>query len=147
MEALFVVAVLIGLFSPVSFVAPATLADFDRLHRKVGVEVYVIDVQGLERVGRLLGADASTLRLDVPAGEIVLQRPEVVEVDRRRDSVIDGTVKGVLFGGLMGAAAFGGRSGWWLRSAAIYGAIGFALDSAHGAREPLYRAPRTPSSP
>lgn len=140
MEAL-LMAVLVALFVPVTHLSPANLADFERLPGKVGTEVYVVDALGLERVGRLIGADGSGLRLAVPAGELQLSRADIAEVDRRRDSVLDGTIKGLIFGALVGGLASGGRGSMWWSATAIYGGIGFALDSAVRAREPLYRAP------
>jgi hypothetical protein len=134
-------AILAMFFTPTTALHAARLADFDRLAGKVGTEVYVVDVNGLERVGRLAAADASALRLKIPSGELLINKLEVTEVDRRRDSPLDGTIKGLIYGAIMAAVIdYGHGAQRWLGPMAIYGGVGFLIDNAVTNREPLYRA-------
>lgn len=145
MEGVLVLAVLVALFSPFPHLDPAKLAEFDRVLKGIGADVYIVDVNGTERVGRLMGATRSGLRLRVAAGELSIDKDAVAEVDRRRDSSLDGAIKGAVLGALMGMLADGGNNRLWLTSTAVYAGIGFALDAAVSARQPLYRA-RPPAS-
>lgn len=145
MEAVIIVAVFVAFFLPVGHLRPDALADFERLARSEGIEVYVVDTQGLERLGRLAGADGSGLQLRVPAGQITMAKAQVAEVDRRRDSSLDGTVKGLILGAVLSAIFIGDSPKLWWRGALVYGGLGYILDASVRAREPLYRVRRGPT--
>lgn len=140
MAGLIVLAVFMAFFSPFPYVDAAKLAEFDRLLDSVGAEVYVVDVNGSERVGRLVGASDSGLQLRVPAGDLLIDKHEISEVDRRRDSPWDGAIKGAFLAAVVGAIVAPDHPKVWLSGLAVYGGLGLALDAAVNARQPLYRA-------
>lgn len=138
------VAVLLGIVlgivaAPVSTVDADALARFERLQRHIGRDVVIVDGPGIVMEGRLLAADDDTMNLGFGANIRHLAATDIVRVDRQTDSSIDGLVKGILVGALLGALSR--DAGWTLRSAAIYGGVGFFLDARNRARQMIYRAP------
>jgi hypothetical protein len=128
----------------------AVLEDFTRIDRAVGESIYVVDRNGSERVGQVVGVDDRALRLQVGPQVFAIDRSAILAADRRRDRTTDGVIKGALFGLIAGLFAIQGTDGSGgeatrvvIGSMAIYGSIGYAFDRANHVRTPLYRAPRT----
>lgn len=118
------------------------LSRFDRIAREQGRTLVVIDNDGRVRVGSLAAADASGLVLSVADRRVSLAAADIVGVDRDGDSLVDGLVKGALFGALAALP----MAGWaespgaaMLGSAVTYGLIGTVIDWHHRGRTPVYR--------
>jgi hypothetical protein len=145
-----IVPLIFGIMSvPDPTLTPARLADFARLHKALGQEVYVTDANGQERRLKLVDADDLEVTFSTGAQSIVMHRDAVFTIDRARDSTLDGTVKGAAIGlvmGLLVASELPESQGTIVASAVIsYGAVGFMLDRANTSRQPLYRARPIPS--
>ena len=89
--------------------AQETFADLQRT-LKPGQTVFVIDAAGRETRGTVQGVERSALRLDVDGIEREWAAMDVREV-RRRDSLKNGTIIGVIAGGALGAVG-----GWAIGS-------------------------------
>ena len=142
----------IGLITLPSPAAPSDrLSDFTRLGGLAREEVYVIDTAGQERRLTLVEAGDTAVKFLVGQQSLEMSRDAIVRVDRARDSNVDGVIKGVLFGLLVGAAAESNVSGangrYLLQGALAYGSIGYLFDRGHTVRQPVYRAPGPASSP
>jgi hypothetical protein len=146
MGILVILPVVIGLLT-MDGPAPSAkeLADFSRLQSLVGQSVYVHDIDGQERLVRLLAATDQSLTYSVAARQVEMSRAAVLLVDRARDPSLDGAIKGTVFGLVLGVVAsfvVGEFSpGHTARAMVAYGAMGFALDRGHTHRTPAYRAP------
>jgi hypothetical protein len=128
------------------------LEDFARIDRAVGDSIYVVDRDGNERFGRLVGLDDQALRLQIGAQLFSMDRTTILAADSRRDRTTDGVLKGLLFGLVTGLIARQGTSGGAdatgvvVGSMAFYGGLGWAFDRANSSRSPLYRAPAPAAS-
>lgn len=131
-----IVLTMVGLPAQLS---DASLAEFDRLQRHLGRDVILVDTTGLVMEGRVLAATSSTLDLGFGPHVRSFSADAIARVDRQRDSPVDGLVKGLVIGALLGSLSGNGR--WAAAMIGSYGALGFALDVGHQAREPIYRAP------
>lgn len=142
-----IVPLIIGIIAvPAPGPSRDTLADFTRIQKALGDEVYLRDTTGQERVVSILDAGTDIVTVGVGRQSMTVRQDEILAVDRMKDRNRDGFVKGALIGLLVGAAigsAYTDRdSGRYLLSGALtYGAIGYMFDHGHTAREPLYRAP------
>jgi hypothetical protein len=130
--------------APDPTLTPERLADFARLRKAIGQTVYVTDSNGQERRLTLLEAGEREVTFGTGAHSIVMQKDAVFTVDRSRDTTLDGTVKGAAIGlimGLLTASAYEESEGEIVLSGVLtYGAVGYLLDRANTARQPLYRA-------
>jgi hypothetical protein len=121
------------------------LARFSRLRAAVNQEVYVTDSSGAERRLTLLEAGEQALILSAGVKTITIDRHEIAGVDRARDGVLDGPLKGAAFGLVLSLIATGSThlsfSEAAPRAITAYAAIGLALDWGHTHRQKLYRAP------
>lgn len=123
------------------FTPAATLADFGRFAAAQGEEVAVVDMFGAERLGRIVAASDTSVTMGFGAGTHTFERADVLKADRLRDGNLDGLLKGVAVGALVGwiAAMELGAAQGFAGSIAVYGSIGLLLDHASKNREPLYR--------
>ncbi len=144
-----IMPLIFGIMSvPDPTLTPARLADFARLQKALGQEVYVTDANGQERRLNLVDADDLEVTFSTGAQSIVMQRDAVFTVDRVRDSTLDGTLKGAAIGLIMGllvASELPESQGTLVASAVIsYGTVGYLLDRANTSRQPLYRVRPAP---
>jgi hypothetical protein len=98
------------------------LTRFERIAREQGRNLVVIEGDGRVRVGRLAA--------------------DIVRVDRDGDSVVDGLVRGALFGAVIGLSMSGFYEDPWpavLGSAMTYGVIGTVIDWNHHGKTLVYR--------
>ena len=119
--------------------------------------VYVIDSVGIEATGRLLGVEASVIRVQTPNGERLFNLDEMQAVYRRGDSVRSGAVFGAVTGATLGVLtalniSCGPLLGRHQRCSALeslvitgYGAgfgagIGIGIDALVRGRTRIYRA-------
>ena len=140
-----IVPLIFGIMAaPDPTLTPDRLADFVRLRKAIGQTVYVTDSTGLERRLTLLEAGEREVTFSTGAQSIVMQRDAVFTVERTRDTTLDGTLKGLAIGLLMGlvtASAFEESEGAIVLSGVLtYGSVGYLMDRANSARQPLYRA-------
>jgi hypothetical protein len=133
-------AVIVIIMLP-GFTSADTLADFGRFAAAEGDEVAVVDMFGAERLGRIVAATDTNVTMGFGAGTHTFARADVLKADRLRDSNLDGLLKGVAVGALVGwmAAMELGAAHGFSGSIAVYGSIGLLLDNASKNREPLYR--------
>jgi hypothetical protein len=133
-------AIVIVIMLP-GFTSANALADFGRFAAAEGQEIAVVDMFGAERLGRLVAASDTSVTLGFGAGTHTFQRADVLKADRLRDSNVDGLLKGVAVGALVGwmAALDLGAARGFSSSIAVYGSMGLLLDHANKNREPLYR--------
>ena len=132
-----VIRVLLG---ALSLAVPAEARQDPKLTDARGHQVAIIDTDKREWQGRLLevGKDALTVELDSNARQFPIDT--VKRVDVEGDRVIDGVIKGALFGGVLGALATAEFRGA-LSGAMVYGLIGAGLDALNHCRHTVYRAP------
>jgi hypothetical protein len=147
-----IVPLIFGIISlPDPSQSPDRLADFARLRKAVGEVVYLTDGNGQERRLTLLEAGEHEVTLSNGAQSIVMQKDAVFTVDRARDRTIDGLLKGAAIGlvmGLLVESEIPGSDGSIIASGMLaYGTVGYLLDRASTARQPLYRGrPSMPAS-
>jgi hypothetical protein len=110
-----------------------------------GHQVTLIDDDRREWQGRLLevSRDAVTIEIESTARQFSLAR--VKRVDSDGDSVVDGAVKGALFGGIM-ALLFANDARAIVGGAMVYGLIGTGADALNRCRHTVYRAPAVTAS-
>ena len=133
-------AIIIVIMLP-GFTSADALADFGRFAAAQGDEVAVVDMFGAERLGRIVAASDTSVTMGFGAGTHTFQRADVLKADRLRDGNLDGLLKGVAVGALVGwmAAMELGTARGFTGSIAVYGSIGLLLDHANKNREPLYK--------
>jgi len=135
--------------APLPGPSATALMDFSRMEKVIGQQIAIVDMDGAVREGRLVSATADQVTMDFGAGARVFGKTEIARAERLRDGVIDGIIRGALFGFVMGGLATQGCSSSSdgcvaeavLGSMAIYGTIGWALDAANANRQPIYRSP------
>jgi hypothetical protein len=141
-----ILPLLIGLIAvPSPGPSAARLADFTRLDGVEHEEVYVVDTSGLERRLTLVEAGDAAVKFMVGQQQLEIHRDAILRVDRVRDSSLDGAIKGMLFGLLVGAAiesnVSDGNGRYLLQGALTYGGIGYLFDRGHTGRQAVYRRP------
>jgi hypothetical protein len=122
--------------------AESRLANFSRIAKAAGESISFITSDGMVREGLLVSASADAITMKFAGGEQVFSKSTIASVERMRDTTGDGALTGAAFGALLGVlfVAGGAPAEHVLRSAAVYGVIGWALDAANTNRQPLYRA-------
>jgi hypothetical protein len=136
--------------------APATAAaqppptlDGVNFERLMGKKIRIVDSRGVERFGKLRGADGGELRLLVPTGEVTVPFAEVRRLDRR-DSVIEGFIIGLLWPPIaipLGAGqGFDSERQMWKAlpgGMLVCGAIGAGIDALNKGWTNVYRSDRS----
>jgi hypothetical protein len=141
-----ILPLIVGLIAvPTPGPSAARLADFTRLGGVEHEEVYVVDASGLERRLTVVEAGDAAVKFMVGQQQLEMSRDAILRVDRVRDSSLDGAIKGLLFGLLVGAAIettlSDGNCRYLLQGALTYGSIGYLFDRGHTARQAVYRRP------
>lgn len=133
-------AIIVVILLP-GFTSADALADFGRFAAAEGQEVAVVDMFGAERLGRIVAASDTSVTMGFGAGTHTFERADVLKADRLRDGNVDGLLKGVAVGALVGwmAAMELGTARGFGGSIAVYGSIGLLLDHSNKNRQPLYR--------
>lgn len=131
--------VLFGLLLPATAVADQA----PKLKSAEGDIVFVIDEQRREWVGRLLKVSADSLILEDNDGSHEFALAKIRRVDAENDSIRDGAIKGVIFGGVLGllyAAAYDDARPLFT-SVLVYGAIGAGIDALNRNKHTVYSGP------
>lgn len=120
--------------------------------------VFVLDDRGAQTKGKLLRLDERSILVLVNGQERTFELASVLKVEKRGDSLKNGTIigatvgliLGALTGGLadckqsdghFGSCGAGGRVGIALVSAGLYAAVGAGIDAAIPGRTTLYQKP------
>ena len=106
-----------------------------------GHQVAVIDVDSREWQGRLLEIATDAIVVEVQSTPQTFGLASVKRVDAHGDRVIDGGIKGALFGAVIGSIVLGPRGA--LPAALSYGLLGFGLDALSSCHRTVYRTPAT----
>ena len=140
-------------------VAASAQTDADEIRRRVkdGQTILIVDDQGLELKGRIVGLTADALMLRVGHDRTDVPYERIVRIDRPHDGKLDGTLIGLGVGaglGLIAAlAAATDDSGWGspapghvalvapLMFGGIGAAVGLGLDAAIRRETNIYRRP------
>jgi hypothetical protein len=146
-----ILALLLVAIVPMTANAQA-LNDFSRLAKALNKDISLVEADGTVREGRLVAAGPDGVTMRFASGTKVFKADQIASAERLKDGIGDGAIKGAIFGGLMGLLVFAGssddyntsRAGPWLTSTVFYSGLGFVLDLAHTAREPIYRSPVGP---
>ena len=112
-------------------------------------EVYVTNLDGVERKGRVLAATDEGLRLVFGGRETLLPWAEIARVDRRGDPVWDGALKGAVIGGALyglmvltsDVREYDGAGDFVLGGAVGWGVVGAIADAFHIARSSVFVGP------
>jgi len=128
---------------PLLVAAPAQPAESqtDRLKSSRGQHVAVIDEDRREWQGKLREVEADKLVIDIDSATRAFELTKVRRVDADGDRVIDGAIKGAIFGGLTGLLVSGGRSQALVVGGATWGLVGIAIDALTRCRHTVYRSP------
>jgi hypothetical protein len=106
-----------------------------------GHHVAVIDDNSREWQGRLLEITQSTIVVDVESSARRFELSAVKRVDAHGDRVVDGAVKGAVFGAILSVAVLGPRA---VPGATVaYGLLGLGIDALNSCHHTVYRAPST----
>jgi hypothetical protein len=131
------------LVSSAAVTTAQTAPDFSALRARVGDEVVVTSVEGVEIGGRLTKVSPSALSI----GGYAFTPAEAVKIERPGDSLWNGAAigygVGALFGMTIGAEACLHESTWRCVNAGgiAYGLLGALIDYAHQGRRTIYRSP------
>jgi len=108
--------------------------------------VYVRHSMGYELEGSLLGMDANTLAILVGNNRRDIPWTDVVSIDRRGDSLLNGALVGLgvhtFFWLLTAGLTESPSAGQFAAGAAVYMTIGAVSDALHVGRTRIYTAPR-----
>ena len=118
--------------------------------------VYLTDLRGIEYRGQLLRMDPAEVVLSGEKGERIFKRSDIVQIEKRGDSLKNGTLIGAAIGLLAGVGALsaadcpgdqqdsctGARAAFFVTAVGIYTLIGTGIDAAIQGRTIIYRAPR-----
>jgi hypothetical protein len=130
-------------FAPTPSSLEHAVGDFGRFSEVINQQIALVEMDGTVREGIVQAASASELTMRFGSGEKTFQRDVIASAERLRDRRVDGTIKGAIFGTVMGllvAQAYQDNAGAAiLGSAVVYAGLGFALDAAQTHREPIYR--------
>lgn len=107
-----------------------------------GQHVFVFDSDRREWQGKLLIVAKDALTLELDSAPRVFPLSDVIRVDAEGDSVRDGTIKGAIFGALLGLLSTNDARGV-VAGAAVYGVIGLGIDALNSNKATVYRAPAT----
>ena len=147
-----ILPVLVIVFVPLG-PCPDQLEDFSRFSRAIGQQVALVDHGGVFREGIVDAATAESVTLRVGSIKTSFPRAGVARADRtKKDSSIDGALKGALIGFALTALASQGcdstipRCPSWIPFTAIT-AAGYVIDASVAKPRPLYRAPSSSPSP
>lgn len=110
-----------------------------------GQQVALIDDDRREWQGRLLEVSKDAVTIEVESTARQFQLARVKRVDSEGDSVLDGALKGALFGGVM-ALLFTNEARAVVGGATLYGLIGVGADALNRCRHTVYRAPAVSAS-
>ena len=138
-------------------VAASAQTDADEIRRRVkdGQTILIVDDQGLELRGRIVGLTADALMLRVGHDRTDVPYERIVRIDRPHDGKLDGTLIGLGVGAGLGliAAAATDDSNWGspsrghvalvgsLMFGGIGAAVGLGLDAAIRRETNIYRRP------
>lgn len=117
--------------------------------------VYVTDLRGIEYRGQLLRVDPAEVILLSDKGERTFKRSDIVQIEKRGDSLKNGAIIGAAIGllGGLGASSIsdcpgyqqdscgGARAAFFLASVGLYTLIGTGIDAAIKGRTVIYKAP------
>ena len=117
--------------------------------------VYLTDLRGIEHRGQLMRVDPAEVVLLGEKGERIFKRSEIVQIEKRGDSLKNGALIGAAIGilGGLGAAGLsdcpgahqdgcgGARAAMFVTMVGVYTAIGTGIDAAIKGRTVIYRAP------
>jgi hypothetical protein len=106
-----------------------------------GQHVAVIDQQNREWQGRLLEIAQDAIVVEVDSSARRFDLVAVKRVDAHGDRVVDGAIKGAIFGAFISMAVMGPR--YAPGAMAIYGLIGLGADAMNNCHHTVYRAPAT----
>jgi hypothetical protein len=111
-------------------------------------EVYVTNLDGLERKGHVLAAGDEGIRLVFAGRETLVPWSEVAIVERRGDPVWDGALKGAgIAAALYGLAVIGsdggheGRAEFVVEGVIVWSLVGTVADAMHVARSRVFVSP------
>jgi hypothetical protein len=117
--------------------------------------VFLTDLRGIEYRGQLLRVDPAEVVLLGERGERTFKRSEIVQIEKRGDSLKNGALIGAAIG-VTGGLFVGGfsdcqgnqqdgcagmRVAMLLTSVGLYTAVGMGIDAAIKGRTIIYRAP------
>lgn len=117
--------------------------------------VFLTDLRGVEHRGVLTRVDPAEVVLLGSEGERVFTRGDIVQIEKRGDSLKNGALIGALVGGVGAVFAVGladcpgteqdgcpgARAAMALLTTGIYTAIGVGIDAGIQGRTLIYRAP------
>jgi len=118
--------------------------------------VYLTDLRGAEYRGQLVRVDPAEVVLLGEKGERIFKRSDIVQIEKRGDSLKNGAIIGAAIGLLGGVGALavsdcpgyqqnscgGARAAYFLTAMGVYTLIGTGIDAAIQGRTVIYRAPR-----
>ena len=115
--------------------------DTQSLWKARGMPVNVIDGDSREWQGRLLEIAKDAIVVEVESTPQRFELSSIKRVDADGDRVIDGAIKGAVFGAVISLAVLGPRH--MVPAAATYGLIGLGMDAMNRCRQTVYRTPPT----
>lgn len=119
----------------------------NKLDSAEGQLVFVVDSDSREWQGKLIKVSADALEIDGESGVRRFELSNVKRVDSDGDRVLDGLLKGAVFGALMGAVFSSNdyRGQAMVGGAMVYGLIGLGVDALNSSKHTVYRGAAKPA--